>query len=424
MKAIFTFISIALATSAFGQFWTATNALTTAGGGYLVAATSIGDDVFAVGATTTFVHSADKGLTWTAPAITAPPGAFYALIACNNYLYASMKVNNYDHTLNYSLDNGVTWSVDTVGLPQNLPNTGKEAMNVRYMGNDYVMAFNPTKSYYKKLGTIDWIETTIDYTIPDVIGMNDNWYAIGAGKLLKSTNHGDSWTTLAASGLPSGFQGNKLASNGLDRLFVSNSPANGGTDIYISTDGGNSFALTNSAGQHTHSNAWVGPMFAVDDYIFASILPEAGNFSDAPPYIMSSTSAPNFNVGDVSGLPTGATVSEIPFYFNSGNKLFTMYGDLYSSTPGFVGDPVIVSVDKNEVLEVGVHPNPAQNKIYISTKEMMDLTSVSIYSSQGQLIKVFKNDLQSINVSDLPRGHYILKIQSAINLTTKQVILN
>ncbi|RYM32803.1 T9SS type A sorting domain-containing protein [Brumimicrobium glaciale] len=424
MKTIFTFLSIALATTSFSQNWTSTGALAASGSSYLIAATSIGDNVYAVGSDLTFVYSPNRGVTWTAPAITPPPGAYYALIACNNYLYASMKLNNYDHELRYSLNNGLTWTVDTVGLPQNLPNTGKEAMNVRYMGNNYVMAFNPTKAYHKKLGTSTWIATTIDYTIPDVIGMNDNWYAIGAGRMYKSTNHGGSWSELSPTGLPTGFQGNKLASNGLDRLFVSNSPANGGTDIYFSADGGNSFTLTNSAAQYTYNNAFIGAMFAVDDFIFASVLPESGNFVDEPPFISSMSASPSFSVGDGSGLPTNATISDIPFYFNSGNKLFTMYGDLFTSMPGFIGNPVIVSVDKNEALEVGIYPNPAQNQINISTKEMSNLTSIALYSSQGQLIREFKINEQSINVSDLPRGHYILKIQSTTNVGTKQVILN
>ncbi|HZH86249.1 MAG TPA: T9SS type A sorting domain-containing protein [Brumimicrobium sp.] len=424
MKSIITFLFFAVASNSFGQFWNPTGALGTAGGGYLVAAASIGDNVYAIGATTTFVHSTDKGVTWTAPAITPPPGACYALIACNNYLYASMKLNTYDHELHYSLDHGVTWNIDTVGLPQNLPNTGKEAMNIRYMGNDYIFAFNPTKAYYKKLGTINWIPTTIDYTIPDVIGMNDNWFAIGAGRIYKSTNHGGSWSELSLNGLPSGFQGHKFASNGTDRLFVSNSPANGGTDIYISTDGGNSFSLTNSAGHYTYTNPLVGAMFAVDDYILASILPESGNFTDAPPFIMSTTTTPNFSAGDGTGLPTGSTISDLPFYFNSGNKLFTMYGDLYTSTPGFVGNPVVVSVAENKALEVGIYPNPAQNQINITAKELENLESIVLYSTQGQLIREFNSKEQSINVADLPRGQYILKIQSATNFAVLKIILN
>ena len=165
-------------------------------------------------------------------------------------------------------------------------------------------------------------------------------------------------------------------------------------------------------------------MFAVDDYIFASVLPESGNFADAPPFISSMSTSPSFSVGDGSGLPTNATISDIPFYFNSGNKLFTMYGDLFTSMPGFIGNPVIVSVENNNQIEVGIYPNPAQNQINISTKEMENLTSIALYSSQGQMIRKFKNNEQSINVSDLPRGHYILKIQSTTNVGTKKVILN
>ena len=65
MKKLFTYLFLTVATTSFGQNWSATGAAATAGGGYLVAATSIGDNVYAVGATVTFVRSPNRGGTWT-----------------------------------------------------------------------------------------------------------------------------------------------------------------------------------------------------------------------------------------------------------------------------------------------------------------------------------------------------------------------
>ena len=423
MKKLFTYLFLTVATTSFGQNWSATGAAATAGGGYLVAATSIGDNVYAVGSTMTFVRSPNRGVTWTAPAISQPAGAFYELLGCNNYLYASLKINNYDNEIRYSLNHGMTWIIDTVGLPKNLPNTGKEAMKLRYMGNNYVVAFNDTKSYYKKLGTTNWIATTIDYVVVDVIGMNDKWYAIGATRLYKSENHGVSWTQITPTGLTSGFQGHKWASNGLDRLFISNAPADGGVDIYISTDAGASFSSTNAAGQYTYTNPILGAMFAVDNHIFAAVTPETGNSTDAPPFITSSAVIPNFSVGNRTGLITGSTIAPLPFFFNCGNKLFTMYGDLYTSSPGFVGAPVSVGVNTVEQLNLEVSPNPAQDVITISNKDNVNFESIKLYSTQGQLVKEFKSDNSTFDVSTLPRGYYILKLQSSDNVTTKKIIL-
>lgn len=89
MKGLILVISMLGAVTSYGQFWSPTSALGTSGGSYLIAATSIGDNVYAAGNNTVFVHSADQGVNWVAPAITPPPGSYVSLTGCNDYLYAS-----------------------------------------------------------------------------------------------------------------------------------------------------------------------------------------------------------------------------------------------------------------------------------------------------------------------------------------------
>lgn len=423
MKKIILAISIFVTNTSFGQFWSPTGAVGTSGGSYLIAATSIDDNIYAVGNNSVFVHSSDQGENWTAPAITPPPGNYVSLTACNNYLYASMKINNFDFELHYSTNNGLTWVRDTIGLPQNIVNSGKASMNVCYMGNNYVMAFDNSKAVYKMLGTTNWIPTTIDFVIVDIKAMNDNWFAIGSQKLLKSTDHGTSWSEIATSGLPNNFQGYKLASNGLNRLFISNAPAAGGEDIYLSTDGGTTWELTNSADNYSYSNPWLGYMFAVDDYLIAAVLPEQFNFNDAPPFLISSASTPNFMVGDVSGLPTGQTNAILPFFFNSGGKLFTMFWDLYVSEPGFVGEPVS-SIDEKDALIVNVYPNPAKDLIYVNGDSGITIERIEIYSLLGQSMLVQEELNESVDVSIFPRGCYVMKLISGNSIVSKRVILD
>jgi len=401
--------------------WSATGALATSGAPYLIAAANIGDTIYAVGANNTFVRSIDQGVNWSAPSITAPNGVFATLTGTGDRLYASMKINTYDYELHYSLDNGATWTMDTVGLPANITNTGKPPMSVKYMGNNYVMAYTSQKAYYKQLGAVNWIETTIDVVITDITSLPNKWLAIGINKILESTNNGISWSPITTSGLPTNFQGNIITSNNVDRLFMSNAPAAGAEDIYLSVDGGVNWTLTNSAGLYSHANPWVQSLFAVNDYIFASIKPEFANIQDAPPFNISSTQSPSFSVGDVSGLPTGQTNTHLPFFFNSGNKLFTLFWDVYVSQPGFSGTTSISKLD--ESVSFDIFPNPVNDKLIIETSNYQN-SSIEIVNIEGQLLKKIPllNSTTNINVDYLNAGIYFLVFKTKERVSIQKMI--
>lgn len=355
-------LSLAFCSLSYSQFWTPTGALSSINAQYLTAAAHVGDNIFAIGNNQGFSLSTDAGVTWTAPTINAPNGTFAALYGTSDRIYANMKINNFDFELHYSTDNGSSWAIDTAGLPKNITASGKASMMVEYMGDNYVVAYNSTSARYKKLGDPSWTITTIDNVIIDVTAMNGNWFAIGTGKLLKSTDKGVSWNPISTSGLPSGFQGLTLVTNDKDRMFISEPPAAGGEEIYFSTDEGVSWSTTNSAGQFTHTNPWVGAMYAVGNYLFAAISPEFANVQDPPPFLISSTQQPNFTVGDTSGIARGGTTTAFPFFFHINDKLFTIMGELYVSTPGFAANIGI----KEQQTEVTLFPNPTHNYIQIN----------------------------------------------------------
>ncbi len=396
----------------FAQYWQSTGALAGAGSStYLTGATHVGETIFVVSMEQGLAYSTDQGQTWTKQTAARPSGTIAAITGTKDRLYASFKVNTYDFELYYSMDNGATWTIDTIGLPKNLTQTGKSGMILKYMGNDYILAHNYSKAVYKKLGDPGWKSTFIDNIIVDVSATSDKWLAIGQAKMLQSTNHGESWTTLGTGGLPDNFQGNLICSNG-SRIYVSNPPADGAEDIYFSDDGGSNWTLTNSSGKLSFSNPWVQSMYAVDDYLFAAIKP--ANFQDAPPFLISSTAQPDFSVGDVSGLPTGKTNTNLPFFFHVGNKLFTMFWDLYSSEPGFTGETstAAINVNKDNSHVISVYPNPAAQTIKLQTNNI-EVLGIEIYSLTGQ--KVFhQNSLlnNSIDVSVWSKGVYLLNITS------------
>lgn len=401
MKKIFTLILMAFSLGMQAQNWISTGALAATGSStYLIGATQAGDKIYVLSREQNIAVSENLGVTWTKPAITRPGGDFVAITGIKDRLYASLKLNTYDHNLYYSTNNGITWQTDNDGLPQSLTNTGKSAMILKYMGDDYVLAHNYQKAVYKKLNETTWQSTFIDFAIVDIAATNEKWLAIGAAKILQSTDKGKTWTTINTTGLPANFQGSLITSNGT-RIFVTNAPANGGEDVYFSDDGGLNWTKTNSAGKFNYANPWLKCIYAVENYVFSSVSPKFGDIQNAPPFIISTASQPAFSVGNITGLPTGQTNTNLPFFFHVKNKLFTMFWDLYSSEPGFSGVTTGTEVLSSNENEISFYPNPARNEIQINSK-----TPVKLINANGTFIRTLNQQVEDI--SGLAPGLYIL----------------
>lgn len=389
------------------QNWKPTGALDATGSlFYLTCAAKVGNNIYVANANQNFAYSADLGKTWISAGLNKPTGTFAAFYGVKDRLYAKMKINTYDTDLYYSKDNGHTWTIDTVGLPRSLTKNGIEAVILIDMGNDYVLAHNYKNVFYKKVDETKWNSAGLNLTIVDVIANKNKWLMVSGGNIRQSTDNGATWTILNTTGLPDKFQGNKICSNGL-RFFISNAPADGGDKVYYSDDEGSSWTLTNSSGKYAHANPWVQNLYAVDDYVFAAILPSG--FQDAPPFIMSTSPTPNFSIGDVSGLKTGGTTSNLPFFFHIQNKLYTMFWDLYVSEPGFTGSPSAVhDLNANES-SILLQPNPADKVLqFIATD--LGKYKLEIFSIQGKMIH--QQNLESnakIDISNWSKGVYLIK---------------
>jgi len=74
-----------------------------------------------------------------------------------------------------------------------------------------------------------------------------------------------------------------------------------------------------------------------------------------------------------------------------------------------------VGISDKSANAVKIYPNPAQNNLYISGKPT--LSKVVIYNVLGTQVKEYRNVLQSINVSDLKTGVYIIKLTDTYGKT-------
>ena len=90
-----------------------------------------------------------------------------------------------------------------------------------------------------------------------------------------------------------------------------------------------------------------------------------------------------------------------------------------------------LSIDDNQIAAIAIYPNPSKTIINIdfgSNGISAPSTKISIYDLQGKIIKsVFRNTevVQKVNVSELSKGIYILKINTDTGeQTTHKLVIN
>lgn len=108
-------------------------------------------------------------------------------------------------------------------------------------------------------------------------------------------------------------------------------------------------------------------------------------------------------------------------------------GELFVSTLGgniFRLTDALLSIDDNTLNSVSIYPNPAKNVINLdfSTLANDSSTQINIYDIQGKLVKTklrTNNAINSIDISALQNGFYILKIQTENDTQlTKKFVIN
>ncbi|WP_336686355.1 T9SS type A sorting domain-containing protein [Chryseobacterium bernardetii] len=72
----------------------------------------------------------------------------------------------------------------------------------------------------------------------------------------------------------------------------------------------------------------------------------------------------------------------------------------------------------NHEKELLIYPNPASDKVYIKGEKVSE---AEIYSIEGRKLDIILNSDQSVDVSHLPKGIYLLKLKIKNEITTKKL---
>jgi hypothetical protein len=118
---------------------------------------------------------------------------------------------------------------------------------------------------------------------------------------------------------------------------------------------------------------------------------------------------------DITGLPDGNYLSTVVVGCNDPT---TEYSEVD------VNLTVVTSIDDNKnTIGIMTYPNPATHNFNIKSDSNIDL--VTLYDINGKLINTYNVNATStqINVSNLSKGNYVMKIKSGSNEITRNVVV-
>ena len=127
-------------------------------------------------------------------------------------------------------------------------------------------------------------------------------------------------------------------------------------------------------------------------------------------YTTDADTAALFSFAEGSGLTTVNAASGIDANFGYGGAHYPTWV-LLSST--------VAAVNSNNLINFNVYPNPANDVINIQTEN--SIKNVAIYNILGKL--VYTNNVETVNVSNLDAGIYLIKVETEKGIGTSKLVI-
>lgn len=100
---------------------------------------------------------------------------------------------------------------------------------------------------------------------------------------------------------------------------------------------------------------------------------------------------------------------------------FDINGTNYFFNDATSCDNTTLGIDDFNQDQIVLYPNPSSSKIFIKSQED-PVTKVELYSLLGENVITVNNNVESIDISDLDTGIYLLKIYTERGTTIKKII--
>jgi hypothetical protein len=122
-----------------------------------------------------------------------------------------------------------------------------------------------------------------------------------------------------------------------------------------------------------------------------------------------------------------ATNIDLTPYINANFQLRFVYNDAGDYSYGAVIDDVAITSaalatsDVSAKDELQIYPNPVRDNLYIKT-DLKSNSKVSVVDMSGKMVKTFIGKSESYNLSDLPKGTYMILIDDGKDVIKKKII--
>lgn len=105
---------------------------------------------------------------------------------------------------------------------------------------------------------------------------------------------------------------------------------------------------------------------------------------------------------------------------------FVIHTDANASllfSPGLLNDGTALSINQFESVDFRIYPNPSSNGVLNIISASSETISVSIYDVLGKQVKTTEFTNQTMDISELKSGLYIVKVSQNNNTVTKKLII-
>ena len=340
--------------------------------------------------------------------------------------------------------NGLNWLSKISGVTTNLK-------DVEYINPTTMIVVGDWGTILKTTnGGMGWTPISSGTTemLHSVSVNGSNVYACGQnGVILKSTNEGDSWTSINPGPGAHIFKvlftsptvGYAVGNDGY--IFRTNNAGASWApyDLGISTD----FQLRGIYFTDVNNGYVVGKNLVLNQAIIIRTTNGGGTFipqiiyatsyvdikflNSSTGFILSQNLDANTSAifktidgGNNWNLQTGFSKAQTNMAFSSLNIGYTcgFNGSIFKSTNINLG---IEDLENDQV--ISVYPNPCSEKITIFMDASIQAQNliVEVYSISGEKL-ISQSNNEYIDISDIPIGAYLLKVQSESNVWTKKII--
>jgi photosystem II stability/assembly factor-like uncharacterized protein len=407
MKRILCTLGLAVSIFTAHAQWTQTSA----GGGSDI--TAHNGKLFALTTSQQLIVSTNNGGSWSDVTTDTLEGRPDFLASAGNRLYvATYNVNNAHGLIYYSTDDGASWTLDTVGMPNALlqpPGKGDVRKLLSYDGDRLVANFGGVDAYCTKRTTdAAWtVMTDLASHDPDhYITKGDSLMAIGTGAIIKySTNGGQSFSDISSTGLPSAYAPTCVHRSTTGRIYMAlNLFIQQRTALFYSDDFGAtwdslniySYVKTNFVGQRQTITA----LFSRGNAVYMAFNNDKSNTTAD---IFRSDNAGQTFVKDTVGLKIDNFPTEqVLRFYEHDNRLFSVHNNTDIHYTNLGGAPIGLAEHREGAIRI--YPNPTTADIYFSE----GVHRVQVYGVNGVLYFEEKDTVDALQLQRIPKGMYII----------------